>query len=163
MILTVLITTFVTLFLSIEIGVPLLLSACILCSTRIWSAAKYTLASLLILIISVVITTTCIYVMYWFLFYLYRLPSERVCFHCAAVFNAFSRHIAYSYASCGVSVSAEKFSAIFSLCKCAVNMSLTQLSSRSPQSAHDASSSRSMWNCSRLSFFFGFVQMKLYL
>ena len=69
-----------------------------------------------------------------------------------------SRRIAYSYASCGLSVCANNSSAIFSVC-----MSLTHSSSRSPLSALKASSTKSAWNCSRLSDFFCFLQMKFYL
>ena len=54
--------------------------------------------------------------------------------------KTFSRLRAYSY---GERVSARNSSAIFSLCMCAVNMSQTHSSSRSPQSVHDAISSKS--------------------
>ena len=89
--------------------------------------------------------------------------SDWIQFHNFAVFGAFLRLIAYSYASYGVLVSANISSASFSLFMCAVNISRTPSSSLSPQSAREASSTRSAWNCSSVSFFLCLRQIKLYL
>ena len=59
----------------------------------------------------------------------------------------FSRRVAYWYESCGLRVSAIRSSAIFSLFMCAVNMYLTRSSLLLPQSAREASSTRSAWCC----------------
>ena len=75
---------------------------------------------------------------------------------------SFSRRVAYWYESCGLRVSAIRSSVIFSLFICAVNMYLTHSSLLLPQSAREASSTRSAWCCLSDWFFFCFLQIKLY-
>ena len=75
----------------------------------------------------------------------------------------FSRFIAYSYASCGVLVSANNSSAVFALFMCAVNIPRTHSSSLSSLSARKASSTRSAWNFSSVPFFLRSRLIKLYL
>ena len=79
------------------------------------------------------------------------------------MFDTFSRHIAFSIASFRFRVWASSSSEISSLCISSVNMALTHSSSRSPQSALEASSTRFAWNCSSFSVFICFLQMKLHL
>ena len=89
----VLVSAVVALFLVVRVCVPLMLYTCVLCSTRIRSAAEATPASLCILIVLLVVSATCIYVVYRLLICSYCLASERFFFHSSTVFfHFFSTH-----------------------------------------------------------------------
>ena len=164
MILAVLTAALVALPLSMKKKrVPLLLFSCILFLSCLSSTAEFAPTSLGILILSVIVTTTCVDVIYWFLFYRCCWSSDWNCFHFATMFNTFSRRIAHSYASWGLRVWAICSATIVSLCICAVNMSLTHSSSLSPQSALKASWTKSARKCSRLSVLFYFLKIRVYL
>ena len=77
----------------------------------------------------------------WFLFWCSLSPNGFI-FIVRLCSIPFSRRIAYSCASCWVRVCANSSSANFSLCMCAVNMSLSHSSSLFPQSAREANSTR---------------------
>ena len=161
MVLIILISALVTLFLTTCIGTSLLPSV-VLWPTCERSSSRSS-SSLCVLIVRVVCTTPRVYVVNRFLFWRNLLSSKRIDFYSTTRFNSFSLRIVYSYASFGVLVGANNSSAILSLFMCAVNKSRTHSSSQSPQSARDASSTKSELNCSKLSVFFCFRQIKLYL
>ena len=113
MIRTILISTLETLFETCVSFLLILLTPCNLSSAWIQSAAKTTPSSLIVLVVLLVLSATCINIMYWFLFWGRHCLTIGFTFIVRLCSIPFSRRIAYSYASCGVRVCANNSSAIF--------------------------------------------------
>ena len=144
MVLSNLVTAFVTLFLSVGVWISLLLrqTSCFFYLEDMGDHEKrHDLFEGLT--VCKIIASPCINIINRFLFCYCYMISERIFFIVRLCLMPFSRRITYSYASCGLLVCASNSSAIFSFCMCAVNMSFTHSFYRSPQSAPDANSTRS--------------------